>query len=233
MINIFYLIYILLGCLVLYFSPLIISALQKRRLRKLCQEKRCLVLTFDDGPGLGLTPRLLKLLKKLEVRANFFVLCEKAENNKDLIGLLGKMNHEVGYHSCYHLHAWKVGPFRLLNDLNKGLKISASFLTEPLFFRPPYGKLVLSSFLWSMKHHFKLAWWTLDSGDTYADIPESIQDLVDKLILDGGGVVLLHDFDRTFDMKFREDYVLNAVEALVKAARENNIKILTLSTVYE
>lgn len=223
-------IFVLIGCLV-YYSPVFISIIHKRKLWKLCKNHRCLVLTFDDGPSSVMTVRLLKLLKNLEVNANFFVLGKHVENNIKVVELLKLNGHEVGSHSFYHFNAWKINPFRLLDDLIKGLNISSPYLTVPLFFRPPNGKLVFPSLLWVMKNNLRLALWTLDSGDTHDVVPSSTHKLVNQLIKDGGGVVLLHDFDRSIENKCHEDYVLKVVEDLVLAARENNIKIKTLSEI--
>ncbi len=63
-------------------------------------------------------------------------------------------------------------------------------------FRPPYGKITLPTY-WSLRRrNAPVWWWTIDSGDTRKVLPNP-QQIADKLRKEGGGIVLMHDLDRT------------------------------------
>jgi hypothetical protein len=64
-------------------------------------------------------------------------------------------------------------------------------------FRPPYGQMNLLSLLWVLWHRTPITMWTHDSYDTRLGVELSPAALADALRRDGGGVVLLHDFDRS------------------------------------
>lgn len=60
-------------------------------------------LTFDDGPGPD-TSRLLDVLKKYNVKATFFVTCNRAQY-RDMITRASNEGHTIGLHTCTHNYA--------------------------------------------------------------------------------------------------------------------------------
>jgi peptidoglycan/xylan/chitin deacetylase (PgdA/CDA1 family) len=60
-------------------------------------------LTFDDGPGPD-TERLLDVLKKYNVKATFFVTCNRA-NYRNAIKRAASEGHTIGLHTCSHDYA--------------------------------------------------------------------------------------------------------------------------------
>ncbi len=61
-----------------------------------------LVLTFDDGPWPGTTPRVLDALKRECVRATFFLLGRNAEANAGLARRTLAEGHSIGHHTYSH-----------------------------------------------------------------------------------------------------------------------------------
>jgi peptidoglycan-N-acetylglucosamine deacetylase len=61
-----------------------------------------LVLTFDDGPWPGTTPKILDALKSECVRATFFLLGRNAAANPQLARRALAEGHSVGHHSYSH-----------------------------------------------------------------------------------------------------------------------------------
>ncbi|MEK8133065.1 polysaccharide deacetylase [Paenibacillus filicis] len=66
-------------------------------------EEPTVYLTFDDGPS-GLTPQVLDILKKEEVKATFFVLGEQAEANPETMKRIVREGHALGNHSYDHVY---------------------------------------------------------------------------------------------------------------------------------
>jgi peptidoglycan/xylan/chitin deacetylase (PgdA/CDA1 family) len=61
-----------------------------------------LVLTFDDGPWPGTTPKVLEALKHECVRATFFLLGKNAEAHPQLARRTLAEGHSIGHHTYAH-----------------------------------------------------------------------------------------------------------------------------------
>ena len=68
----------------------------------------------------------------------------------------------------------------------------------------------------------------MDSGDTWAALPPA-QRTVDAVVRAGGGVVLMHDFDRGPE---REAFVLETTGLLLDAAAREGLNVMTLSELF-
>lgn len=67
-------------------------------------EKR-VFLTFDDGPSKTVTPLILDLLKKEEVKATFFTLGNNAKNNPDILKREFDEGHYIANHGYSHRYS--------------------------------------------------------------------------------------------------------------------------------
>lgn len=71
----------------------------KNRIENLISEKEKIAyLTFDDGPNKSVTPKILDILKKEEVKATFFVIGKHVEEYPELI----KREYEEGHYIANH-----------------------------------------------------------------------------------------------------------------------------------
>jgi peptidoglycan/xylan/chitin deacetylase (PgdA/CDA1 family) len=61
-------------------------------------EERVLALTIDDGPHPAVTPGILEVLTRHDVRATFFVLGENAKAHPALLDSIAAAGHEVANH---------------------------------------------------------------------------------------------------------------------------------------
>lgn len=59
-------------------------------------------LTFDDGPTREITPKVLEILKKYDVKATFFTLGKMLEANRDVAKQVVDEGHLLANHSYYH-----------------------------------------------------------------------------------------------------------------------------------
>lgn len=203
-----------------------------RRMRSLCRRKKMLCLTYDDGPGPELTPRVLDTLARHRAHATFFLLGVRAEYRPDLVDRARAEGHEVACHSARHLHGWKTTPGRARQDVDAGYHMLERWVSPSGRFRPPYGKLAIGQFLALRRRKAPIDWWTLDSRDTKPTLPaaQSIWNSVERA---GGGVVLLHDMDREHDHAARAAYVVEVTNLLLTRAREAGIRAGTLNELFE
>jgi peptidoglycan-N-acetylglucosamine deacetylase len=214
---------------VLYALPYAVKMLQRRRLRTLCRAQRCIVFTYDDGPSSDITPPLLDLLAKHGAQATFFLRGDHAVDNPRVVDRIVTEGHEVGCHSARHYHPWTSMPWKLSRDMLEGYRLLAPWIRADAPYRPPFGKPFLPVFVRLALRRAKLAWWTVDTRDTYA-ARQPIDETVAVLRAAGGGVVLMHD--RRDGNEGQLDYVLEATERLLRMAREEGFGVKRLCELY-
>ena len=104
------------------------------------KEKQVL-LTFDDGPDPGITPKILDLLEQHGIKAIFFVIGKKIVGNEELIRKIAMHGHVVGNHSYSHTKLWDFKTGRKIREeilLTSDVILKATGIA-PTCFRPPYG----------------------------------------------------------------------------------------------
>jgi len=209
----------------------------ERRLAIACRGS--LVLTYDDGPGRRLQPRLMQSLEEHDAQATFFLLGSRARENPNAVNELVQAGHTIASHSNDHLDGWRTSPWRMINDIHRGEQVIADELGHKLLYRPPLGRLTLTTWLWCLLTNRRIVMWTVDGRDSLAESPRTsdIRRVVSAIThrmpgeeLPRGGCVLLHSFDRseTSVGTEREDYVLEAAHQLLSAARAHNMPVVTL-----
>lgn len=217
----------LAGCF--YALPMMLRRLEERALRAWCARTRTLVLTYDDGPGPASTPPLLDLLAAHRVTATFFITGFRAAEHSDLVDRIAGAGHEIGCHSHAHLHAWRSAPWRAAADADRGYRSLGRWVAPGGLFRPPYGKCDAWT-RWQLKRAgAPLAWWTVDSGDADDDLP-GCSPAPGQLLRDGGGIVLMHDFDRE---PCRIHFMLETTEQLLKLARSEKWNVRTFGELWK
>jgi peptidoglycan-N-acetylglucosamine deacetylase len=195
-------------------------------LRRRCREQRAVVLTYDDGPGDVLTPRLLDVLGERSARATFFALGRRATTKPALLDRIVAEGHEVGCHTYDHNNAWNVGAETARHDVDAGYEALAPWMAADGPFRPPFGKLAGGTLAAVRSRRVPVCLWTHDSGDTYATQPEP-DAVIGAVVRDGGGVILMHDFDRDPPEPARVEGILALTAGLVDAARKHGLSVRT------
>lgn len=61
-------------------------------------EEKIAYLTFDDGPNISVTPKVLEILKKEEVKATFFVIGKNVKEHPEIV----KREYEEGHYIANH-----------------------------------------------------------------------------------------------------------------------------------
>jgi|SRR5271165_3508572 len=207
-----------------YFLPLAYRAGRTRYLRKQLAKDRVIALTYDDGPSATVTPRLLDLLQSYDAKATFFMLGRSAQQHPHIADRVFAEGHDIGCHSDQHLNAWKVMPRTAIADINSGYQKLAPWVGPNGPFRPPHGKMTFPTF-WAVRRRGAEAWWwTIDAGDTFAVLPRP-SDVADHVLSEGGGIVLMHDRDRSEE---RNEFVLDASTLLLDLAKRESFKIALL-----
>lgn len=214
---------LILSWLFIQYSPVLWKRLEIAALRRRAVRAGVIVLTFDDGPGPAVTEQLFELLAEFDARATFYVTGERVTDFRD-VGLRAlELGHELASHGDAHLHAWKVTPWAHVRDFSAGARAVADLGSTSVGYRPPYGKLVLTTLLGVALQRHRVDWWTDDSGDSFKTLPERSPALA--ALERGGGVVLLHDLDRS---EPRNRFVLETTRALLEGARDRGLGVIPL-----
>jgi peptidoglycan/xylan/chitin deacetylase (PgdA/CDA1 family) len=108
--------------------------------------ERLVLLTFDDGPDLQGTPRILDELDRRKLRAVFFVMGQHIVRNRpedlarrDLLRKLAVHGHHVGNHTMNHKDLCR-NPDALSEEVDHAAElITYATGVRPLLFRSPYG----------------------------------------------------------------------------------------------
>jgi len=216
---------IVLAGVATYAPALVVRRRQRSTLRDLCRGK--LALTYDDGPGKRLTPRLLDLLKSYNAQATFFMVGFRMDDAPELVQRTLDDGHEIGSHGYWHKNAWRVNPLRAVKDVIDGLMATRQWREHGTPYRAPFGRLTTWTWLAARVNHATLCWWTCDARDQMPKLPDP-ETIVQQVIDRGGAVVLMHSHDSG---EHRERYVLELTEQLLVAARDNGLKICTMSKV--
>lgn len=148
------------------------------------------LLTFDDGPNPYSTPRVLNVLKKHQIKAIFFVVAARAQEQPELIKQILAQGHEIGLHALEH-HPL-ISPFQSYRELEQGYLILRSLGCKPRYFRPPHGVYTLSTLYFCRKFNLKPLHWDALVGD-WLYVPN--ETLVKRLerAAGPGKIVVLHD----------------------------------------
>lgn len=211
-----------------FVAPHLYKLRQIAKLRRICENSKVIVLTYDDGPGSSLTPALLKVLENSSVHANFFMLGRKIDSFPHEAFDVASKGHLIGSHSLEHLHAWKTSPLKIGTDIRVGFQ-KCGEITTSKWFRPPFGKITLATLIQILITHHRLAWWTIDSTDTWPN-PLPIEQIIERVRKENGGVVLMHDHDR--DNTYMHNYVIGLTQGLIQLARDEGYAICTFQNLH-
>jgi peptidoglycan/xylan/chitin deacetylase (PgdA/CDA1 family) len=101
---------------------------------------KVIYLTFDDGPAVSYTKRILDLLDEYDAKATFFELGENAKAHPQLTRSVVARGHALGSHTWNHKDLRNLRP----KNLNRQITRTSAELTKiggrPITcLRPPYG----------------------------------------------------------------------------------------------
>lgn len=99
-------------------------------------DKKSVYLTFDDGPVPEVTPWVLDILDKYNIKATFFVVGDNVRKYPELFEEIKEKGHSFGNHTMHHLHGIKATLTDYIDDIAQADKLIGSTL-----FRPPHGFL--------------------------------------------------------------------------------------------
>jgi peptidoglycan-N-acetylglucosamine deacetylase len=161
-------------------------------------KKRCVALTFDDGPDPKYTPRILDVLNEAGVKATFFVIAEKAIRNREIVLRMIREGHDVQVHGYTHSLVPLLLPARTREQLLGAANVlRKTFGIKTSLYRPTWGLCNLITLYTIRRSKHTLVTWSIMIGDWRR---LSSSELLSRVIrnLHPGGIIVLHDSDETF-----------------------------------
>ncbi len=156
--------------------------------------RRCVALTFDDGPDVRSTPALLDLLHEARVEAAFFAIGKRVAAERELAARIVREGHLLENHSFAHSNATNFFTIpRLKVELTQAQEaIQLATGIAPKLFRPPMGLSNPNVFHAARALGLKVVGWTARGFDTQVKDPERV---VKRIVrqLQPGAIILLHD----------------------------------------
>ncbi len=195
-------------------------------------------LTFDDGPSLDITPKVLDILKAENVRATFFILNYDSDKEK-LVKREASEGHSIGIHGYSHDYQeiYKSVDTYMENITKLQSKIKKSIGITTYITRFPGGssntvssfnpKIMTKLTKEVVKRGYKYFDWNVSSGDAGGakNKDQVYRNVTKNLVANRSNVVLMHDFSGNTK-------TLNALTAIIKYGKQHGytFKAITKDT---
>jgi peptidoglycan/xylan/chitin deacetylase (PgdA/CDA1 family) len=184
-----------------------------------------IALTFDDGPDPIYTPQILDLLQQYKAKATFFLLGEQVQKEPKIVERMLREGHEIGNHSFTHPAFDGLSWQEALQEISRTQEVLEAIQGRPChLFRPPWGKLCLSSLLGAWLEGMTIAMWSVDLKDCLAIRTEEIEAAVATLSIRHGDIILYHGDNPA---------ALAALPAVLEAALRDGYKAVPVSQMLE
>ncbi len=159
------------------------------------------VLTFDDGPWLQTTPRVLAALAKECVHATFFLIGKPASEHPELVRRIAAEGHSVGHHTWLHRSLMRIRPGETTEEIDHGISavetalhgVATSTPSTP-FFRFPGFETTPATLELLQSRGIAVFGADLWASDWNKMTPvQELKLLTDRLRAARRGIILLHD----------------------------------------
>mgnify|MGYP005671902251 FL=1 len=172
-------------------------------------------ITFDDGPDEKVTPYLINVLEKFNIKATFFIIGNQAKKYPELVKLIINNGHKIGNHSFSHLNGFSTNNNKYLEDVEQAKKYIDSDI-----FRPPYGKITPFQ-IKKLKKDFKIIMWDIMSWDFKENIyPNKIyKNVIDNV--ENGSIILFHNNLKSYNN------LKNSLEIILEKLKEKEYQFST------
>jgi peptidoglycan-N-acetylglucosamine deacetylase len=153
-----------------------------------------IAMTFDDGPVVPNTPRLLDMLAARGIKATFFTVGYNVQRNPNIVRRIVAEGHEIANHT------WTHGKLSSMSDasVRSELQRSHDALTgitgvAPRMYRPPYGAITARQKAWIFSEYcYPTILWSVDPQDWKT---RSASMTRSRILADTkpGAIILVHD----------------------------------------
>ena len=182
------------------------------------------VLTFDDGPWPGNTPRVLKALADQCTKALFFPIGKHAGWHPEILKQVVAEGHTVGSHTWSHKDLTRLTPQEAQDEFEKGVAaVSIALGNKPVapFFRFPALRNPPEMMKYLAERNVGIFSTDFDSFDFKMRKPEQVvKSVMTKLEKHGKGIILMHDFQHATS---------EALPEILKKLKDGGYKVVQIT----
>ena len=150
-------------------------------------DEKVVYLTFDDGPIPVITPWVVDLLGKYNIKATFFMVGDNVRKHPQEYSLVVENGHRVGNHTFNHLKGLFTDKKEYIENVEK-----ANSLIHSNLFRPPHGLLRRSQYK-ELSKNYRFIMWDLVTRDYSRRLHgEDVLAIVKKYVRNGS-IITFHD----------------------------------------
>lgn len=192
--------------------------------------QKVVALTFDDGPSLEWTPLILDQLKKLNIKATFFMIGEHVAKYPDIARRLVEEGHDIGNHTYTHhgLINYKMEQLvQQIQDTEKIIKQATGKTTQ--YFRPPKAWLTNAEKAAIKSMGYKIVLWTLNSKD-WVNFHDKYTTKYLLHHIKPGDIILFHDGGGAFKTEGGDrSETLKTIALLARKLSERGYRFVTIT----
>ena len=167
--------------------PKLLRWLYPSALWRMNPDEKAVYLTFDDGPIPRITPWVLDLLDKYQIKATFFLVGDNVRKHPEEFQMILERGHRLGNHTFNHF-----GGFRHLSEEYLANTNKANELIKTDLFRPPHGWMRWGQYM-ILKDKYRIVMWDLVTRD-YSNKLNGPQVLaIVKKYVRNGSIITFHD----------------------------------------
>ena len=155
-------------------------------------DEKAVYLTFDDGPIPEVTPWVLSVLARYNVKATFFMVGDNVHKFPDEYRMVVEGGHRIGNHTFNH----KKGIFIKTKRYVENVDYADAFLHTNLF-RPPHG-IVRRAIFNELRKRYKVVMWDVVTRDySFRLYGEDVLANIKKYVRNGS-IITFHDSMRSY-----------------------------------
>ena len=121
--------------------------------------EKAVYLTFDDGPIPEITPWVLDLLDKHQIKATFFLVGDNIRKHPKEFQMILERGHRVGNHTFNHIKGPSFKASSYVANVEK-----ANELIQSDLFRPPHGWMGYKQYH-TLRRRYRIIMWDLVTRD--------------------------------------------------------------------
>lgn len=167
--------------------PKIIRALYPDAIWRMDPNEKAVYLTFDDGPIPGITPWVLDLLDKYEIKATFFMVGDNVRKHPKEFQMVVDRGHRIGNHTFNHVRGFEYLSQNYLENADMANEVLQTDL-----FRPPHGHMRWAQY-YTLKRHYKIIMWDLVTRDYSKRLNGKQVFRIVKKYVRNGSIITFHD----------------------------------------
>lgn len=154
---------------------------------RMSPQEKAVYLTFDDGPIPEVTPWVLDILDKYQIKATFFMVGDNIRKHPQTFQEVIKRGHRIGNHTYNHIRGFEYTAEAYLENTEK-----ANQAMHTNLFRPPHGHMGFRQYH-KLRHYYHIIMWDLVTRDYSKWVkPEQVLQKVKKYVRNGS-IITFHD----------------------------------------